>query len=206
MNCGKIYSSIIKDCNFVSYSGDKLYLIHYDDILYVQFYNGSLSMTRSPGEYRDLVNIVLYGGKTAKYFEGKNDSIVGGFYKFELLYSDTFVHSIDFVAVSNGVSTKKQLDLLKQGKYVAIIYSSLDDKYTVYGLYSGLYLKNNVRSLLENQGAYSLEFETSDGESEPNAPFNFTGDITRLLEVRWILWDGWWDDGGIWIDTETWND
>jgi len=35
-------------------------------------------------------------------------------------------------------------------------------------------------------------------------PEIFVGNATRVKD--WILWENFWDDVGVWVDSDTWND
>ena len=209
--CGSIYNDIIDNCNDLP--PDKIecniYIINYNDILYVQFDGEDISEIRTTATHKDIAKLFLYGGKRAYRFEGKNNSVDVGSYQFELLYSDVYAHFVDINIFSNIASVKKEIEKLAKGRYVIIIENSRhgNHHYEVYGLYSGLILIEKERVVNDDEvSSYFLSFESDVESPELHAPHKYLGDISWLTTDHWILWDGWWDNSGIWMDTEVWED
>lgn len=216
--CTALYDNLLLDCDHLppDKMGGDVYLINYDDILYVEFEGHEPSMMRTVAEHRDVVNLFLYPQTYAYKIEGKNGiSVKSGYYQYELLYSDVYAHFVDLSISSSSISTKEQLEKLPKGKYCIIVESKRGNTVTreIYGLFTGLVLNENDRVVTndDNSSRYIISFETDVEEAEPHMPHKILSTLSEdlfdwLTSDRWILWDGWWDDGGIWLDDETWNE
>ena len=210
--CKALYDNIFVDCDNLppDIVDGTVYLINYDDILYVEFDGHPPSMIRTVGEHKDVKQLYLYPKKYAYTIQGKDFSVDPGYYFFERLYEDVYAHFIDIKIFDNSAETKLGLEKLPKGKYVILItYKRAGKTYVViYGLHSGLVMNAGVRSIVNDDGVayYVISFETDVEQSEPHMPHKFLGSIGWLMADHWILWDGWWDDSGIWIDSETWNE
>lgn len=201
MTCESIYDNIFVDCEFKANQQDILYVINYNDISYVQFDGFPISDIRTVKDHVDIVRLFLKPDSFIREIQCVKKSISAGYYEYELLYTDVFAHYINFGIYKKDSELKNILSDITGGRYV-MIYNG-----EVYGLYSGMVLmKNEIDSERDNLNTiYDLEFETNDEETEPHLPHLYVGDISWLKTNHWILWDGWWDNTGVWMNEETWN-
>lgn len=208
-NCGNLYDSVIDDCSFVpDYTGETIYIINYDDILYVQFDGYFPQDIRTLGQYEDVLKLFLYGATYAYKIEGKNNSVEPGYYVYEQLYEDVYAHYVDISVFNINAEIKEELEKLPKGKYVILVENKRTNTYEIYGLFNGLVVTEKERNVYDEDGSdnFFISFESDIERPELHIPHKYLGDVEWLTTDHWILWDGWWDDSGIWMDDQPWND
>lgn len=201
--CSPLFANVFVDCDFPPARSQSIaYLINYDDILYVEFEGYPPQEIRTIGEHKNITKLYLKPSTYVYTLQGKDNTVDAGYYEFELLYSDVFAHFVDLKVFNSDNSSKEILEQLSKGKYVMIVGGE------VYGIYSGLVLMEKEKDLSadNNYTFFSLSFETDNHAAEPHLPPLYLGDIAWLETDHWILWNGEWDDSGIWMDDQTWNE
>lgn len=198
--CGNIYRNMMLDCNFSASSvSEVIYIINFDDLLFIE-----------ENEEGEVTNIQLKAGTIMYSFAGKRNSVQPGYYMFPLIYSDAFSHYIDFRVFEYNSDIKKQIEKLKDGKYIVILelYENGKIHREAFGLRCGMVLMelSRIVSDYKNNGSFAISLETPLINAEPFIPQIYVGDITDIGAVCWILSTSVWNDGCIWMDTQYWND
>lgn len=166
-NCGIIDASITYDCENPLQGGanPKLYLINLEDLSgYVE--DGSTDNL--------LTDLTLKTGKVSYQFEGFRNSLVPA---VEVVVPDSgqslYRHQVAFYIFDNAQTSKNQIQKLALGRVVAIVENNGKNanSFEVYGLTKGLVMAaQSIRSVNEQNGAYTLLLNSPEGEEEAKLP------------------------------------
>lgn len=169
--CGKISANIELDCDHPLQAGteDTLILINREDIV---------STTRNGSNNEIIENIILASGTTGYMYQGQNNSIKPKASMVKIGVFKRWSHQLDFMAFGADAPTKAQMQKLKDGDTVAIVYNKFkgtagNAAFDVYGLDAGLKSATIERDGVnqETQGAFQISL-MSDAETglEPFLP------------------------------------
>lgn len=182
--CAKISSDLGFDCDNPQVGGnsDELILINKDDID-----SYSLNITNP----QIIEDILLASGTTGYSYTGKNNSIEPESALVKQAYSEVYAHTIKFIVFLTTPEAKEQLELLAQGKVVAIIENNFQGAtgnaaFELYGKSAGLVITEMKRVVVDQntQGAYQVTLSTPEKAKESNLPatiFDTSYDTTRTL-------------------------
>lgn len=169
--CGDISANILISCTVPLQAGteDTLILINRNDIA---------STTRNGTNNEIIENIILASGAIGYAYQGINNSHKPKFNTVKVGPFQRWSHQVDFLAFGVTAVEKAQMQKLKDGDIVAIVYNKFkgtagNGAFEVYGFDAGL--KNSLigRDVTnqETQGAFSISL-MSDPETglEPFPP------------------------------------
>ena len=154
--CGEISANIVINCTYPLQAGteDTLILINRSDIA---------STTRNGTDNEIIENIILASGATGYIYQGVNNSHKPKFNIVKVGPFKRWSHQIDFLAFGVTSVEKKQMQKLKDGDIVAIVYNKFKGDtgkaaFEVYGFDSGLKLETLERAVTsqETQGAFAI--------------------------------------------------
>ena len=118
---------------------------------------------------------MLASGKVGYVFQGKNFSNSGDFSLERKDFGTAYPHKVKFHIFDNSPATKKQLDLLKDGLYVAIVENNYrgtggNAAFELYGIEVGLNLNVHTRDTADDAKDAAHVLELGSGKyKEPHA-------------------------------------
>ena len=189
VTCAKISADVLLDCDNPMLGGanDRLILVNKDDIASVTY-----NMTNP----LIVENITLATGMEGYEYQGKNNSVEPRSALVKLRYAEVYEHEVIFKVFVNDADTKKQLELMRQSRLIAVIENNHkgdggDAAFEVYGLESGLELVEMERVVAdtETQGAYNLVLRSSENSRESHLPNTYfiTDYATTKTDVETLL-------------------
>lgn len=171
-NCGRITAGITNDCDDLLVGGvkAKLYLFNLDDIV-----GYTLNVTNK--QIIEAITLETSPAASGYVFEGYLNSIEPSVNLNKGAYFNQWNHQILFRIFSNIPDTKKQIEALSKGRFVAIIENNYqgDDgnaAFELYGKKVGLeatVIEANKNDA-DSQGAWVITLATPETTKEPNAP------------------------------------
>jgi hypothetical protein len=168
--CAKLSAGASPDCVNPIFSGvdDEVLLINFDDI------TGYTYNVTNP---EIIEAITLASGAVAYSFQGQNFSNEPDHAYTKSGFSNFFNHQIRLRVFANDPETKKQLNLVANGKFVAIIKNNYvnaagNTAYELYGLKNGLVQQDGVRTVasIEEGGAHNILIGSHESALEPKLP------------------------------------
>lgn len=171
--CGDISANILNNCTYPLQAGteDTLILINRSDIT-----NGTV--TRNGTDNEIIENIILPTGTTGYVYQGVRNSHKPQFTTVKVGPFQRWSHQIEFLAFDPTSTGKAQMQKLKDGDIVAIVYNkykgdSGKGAFEIYGFDAGLkndLIKRDPNSA-DTQGAFSIILKTDpDTGLEPFPP------------------------------------
>jgi hypothetical protein len=209
MSCGKINRGSSVACDAIPSGGTRarLILINFRQIASIdQDVNGIITAINL------LPTYVAYQFLGFRADVKKSDDVVKTTKKHQ------FAHNIGFAIYEVDQAQKKNIERMARGRFVAIIENRGKDGNSIEVLGKGVGLEivgGTVRDAWVNSGIFTIQLATpGEPEFERKLPqtLGYTYEegliiIDNLLESSpWILATNAWNDDGIWINTETWND
>ncbi|HJY63758.1 MAG TPA: hypothetical protein VJ455_06355 [Ignavibacteria bacterium] len=171
--CGDISANILNSCTYPLQAGteDTLILINRSAIT-----NGTV--TRNGTDNEIIENIILPSGETGYVYQGVLNSHKPQFTTVKVGSFQRWSHQIDFLALRTDSVAKQQMQKLKDGDIVAIVYNKFKgdtgkNAFEIYGFDAGL--KNEVikreNNSADTQGAFQITLKTDpDTGLEPFPP------------------------------------
>jgi len=169
--CGEISANILISCLFPIQAGteDTLILLNRTDIV---------STTRNGSNLQIVENIILASGASGYAYQGMNNSHKPKFNVVKVGPFKRWSHQIDFMAFGVLADSKEQMQKLKDGDIVAIVYNKFkgisgNGAFEIYGLDAGLKIETIERDVTnqETQGAFAISLMSdADTGLEPFPP------------------------------------
>lgn len=172
--CGKISADLLVDCTnpIVNGANDRLILINQEDW-------EDATITYNGTNTKIIENIILPSATTGYEYQGMYNSNEPKSTLVKGTYSTSWDQEVMFKIFNNSPDVKKQLDLLRLGKVVAIIQNnhkgtSGNAAFEVYGHSSGLELVECTRTVADNdtQGGYACVLRNSEKSRENSLPYS----------------------------------
>tara|TARA_R110000803_G_scaffold52326_1_gene107694 strand:- start:1486 stop:2055 length:570 start_codon:yes stop_codon:yes gene_type:complete len=181
--CALITAGISPDCANPLIAGvnDRLILMNLSEV--------SLGYDVTETEIVD--SVTLSSGALAYAFQGQNFSNEPSSRAVVGRYAKRVEHQVDFLAFGEGNLVKEQLNLMLQGKLVAIVQNQYEDSdgsaaFTMYGATQGLQVAEmeQLKYDQETLGAYRISLKSYDQALEarlPNVFFSTDFATTKAL-------------------------
>lgn len=186
MSCGDLLISSVLDCDNPLQGGvggnSRLVLIQKSDISAVTYdANGNIS------------GITLLAGKSAYSIDGVKQSLKPKYEKTTTSAGQTvYRHTADFFYFDYSQASKKNMERLGNGRYVAIFQNAKGDEHAfeVLGIDVGLEVTELMRAPQENGGAVKIVLATPENEFEAKLPPTYfdTDFATSLTEINTLLY------------------
>lgn len=170
--CNIISSGIPLDCDKPAVAGvnDRLFLFNFAD-------KGTI--TKTTGNPISVEAITLAAAKVIYEFEGQNNSNEPSYTAVRQGFQIGFNHQLTFRVFSTDADSKKILNDISRGRFVAILLNN-DQTIEIYGYETGLIMPDGglTRSLndVASNGSFVLQLGTDTNiTSEPFMPYSFVG-------------------------------
>lgn len=169
--CGAISAGIAVDCDYPLQAGteDTLILINRADIA---------SLTRNGSNPEIIEDIILVSGALGYVYEGMNNSHSPKANMVKVGKYRRWSHQIDFMAFGVYAEDKEQIQKLKDGDIVAVVYNKFKGSlgkgaFEMYGYDAGLKSETIDRDVMsqDSQGAFQISLMSDkDTGLEPHLP------------------------------------